>query len=194
MKTHSLKNHGSVIANQSALIGLVAIAALAFGSNANAGNYSVTYSVSGSSSTGATPQPSSPSVYFPVYTSGTTRSLWGTMTCQATYTWVPDGEGDNPPASIEVEEFVDVGIEVYGTGLGNPELSDPFNDPETIEDDTTTAIDMYKETNPGAGHDYIQNNPGLSFTSPPRTISSSVAGTTIGDEVYLEYEATTFQN
>ncbi|HEX3717110.1 MAG TPA: hypothetical protein VH595_04005 [Verrucomicrobiae bacterium] len=192
MKTHSLKNHGSAITNKSALIGIVAITALALGLNANAGSYTVTYTVTGSSSTGATPQPSSPSVYFPVYTSGTTGSLWGTMTVQATYTWVSNG--DNPPAQIEVEEFVDVGVEVYGTGLYNPEMSDPFNDPETIEYDTTTDIDEYKETNPGVGHSYIQNNPGESFTSPPRTISSSVDGTTIGDEVYLEYQATTFQN
>ena len=104
MNANIINNQRSLIAVKSGLMCLVLLAALAVQSNANAGSYNITYSVTGSSSTGATPVTSYPMENFTVSVSGQpSGSLWATMTIQVTYTWMPSGAGDNPPSQIQVD-------------------------------------------------------------------------------------------
>lgn len=169
------------------LSSLLAMACLAFQTTVQAGFYTVTYAVTGSSSTGATPSPTNPNFSVSV-TGQPSGNLNATMTAQATLTWNPSFPGEQPPQQITIQEWVSESATDSGQANSLMILfSNPLLDPVVTQTSTPTFLQKSCSTPSGSPHTFLLNQPGTSRLMSGRVMSCHAYGVNFTANMTLGY-------
>jgi hypothetical protein len=169
------------------LSSLLVIACLAMQPTAQAGFWTATYTVTGTSSTGDTPPPTDPN--FEVSVTGQPSGfLSASMSVQATLHWNPSFAGDNPPPQITVKEWVSESATDSGDANSLSILfSNPLGDPVVNGTTTPTFISKTCSTPSGSPHTFLINNPSTAQGVTLRTLTCRANGTHFTADINLGY-------